>query len=596
MNRRGVLLSFSVFLAIGIVCFHVLTDPSKSSVGYMISDGEEVSLYFDEYYMPIRGIDIEGGTFFFLPSFICMKLIDYSDSGIRLYNENGELIERPLMNSTQTVLVEVSGEGKVPYRVGFYQSANLYTLDVKLDGYQADAISKEEYTKADMRIFSPDGKIMYESGNVGIKGRGNSTWDSEKKPYEIKLPEKASIAGLRRSDNWTLLANAKDPTKMKNQIAYDLSRIFGLEYTTESEWVDLYINGEYMGNYQACHEPEIGQDSLDIRNLEVLNKKKLKNACRYENEYGKGYMYDGEIPYDISGGYLIEYTQNDLYDEKESGFIIEKDKCFVIKSPNNAARDEVEFIQSITQNTDRILHENAGYGQYKVINRDSFAKRFLVDEITLNNDAAFCSHFFYKKSGDDMLYAGPCWDYDKTCGYGAGDLHDYTNTILNHRSNILDWNTKLMETEDFQDYVWRVIAQESRQIDQLINKGIDDYYSEIESSIEMDHIRWKGRDAMQYDSVYDNVRYLKFFLYNRMQWLVEGKKIDASFNMPDVYEKTYHQLIYNMPDGSRETKTVEDGAQIETDAGWYYSDFPETPTFFVPVFQDMEVKYEGMGE
>ena len=57
----------------------------------------------------------------------------------------------------------------------------------------------------------------------------------------------------------------------------------------------------------------------------------------------------------------------------------------------------------------------------------------------------------------------------------------------------------------------------------------------------------------------------------------------------------YHQLIYNMPDGSREKKTVEDGAQIETDAGWYYSDYPETPTFFVPVFQDM-VKYEGMDE
>lgn len=68
-----------------------------------------------------------------------MGLIDYSSSDIRLYSESGELIERPVMNSTQNVSVEVSGEDKVPYRVGFYQSANLYTLDVKLDGTGADA-------------------------------------------------------------------------------------------------------------------------------------------------------------------------------------------------------------------------------------------------------------------------------------------------------------------------------------------------------------------------------------------------------------------------------------------------------------------------
>ena len=100
-----------------------------------------------------------------------------------------------------------------------------------------------------------------------------------------------------------------------------------------------------------------------------------------------------------------------------------------------------------------------------------------------------------------------CGIYDKTCGYGFGESKDYTNTILNHRYNILGWNTELMENKDFQDHVWGILARESRQADQLINKGIDDYYSKIASSIEMDHIRWKGIDAMQYDSVYDNVRY-----------------------------------------------------------------------------------------
>lgn len=64
MNRKVALLSFSVVLIAVLMCYHILTKRPKSPVGYMTSDVAGVSLYFDEYDMPIRGVDIEGDTFF----------------------------------------------------------------------------------------------------------------------------------------------------------------------------------------------------------------------------------------------------------------------------------------------------------------------------------------------------------------------------------------------------------------------------------------------------------------------------------------------------------------------------------------------------
>ena len=56
--------------------------------------------------------------------------------------------------------------------------------------------SKDEYVKeATFTLTANNGQIDY-SGVTSIKGRGNSTWNAPKKPYAIKLDEKASLMSL----------------------------------------------------------------------------------------------------------------------------------------------------------------------------------------------------------------------------------------------------------------------------------------------------------------------------------------------------------------------------------------------------------------
>ena len=59
---------------------------------------------------------------------------------------------------------------------------------------------------------------------------------------------------------------------MRNTFIFDLSDEMGLYYSSKSKPVDLYINGEYLGNYLVCESVEVGSSRVDITDLEDLNE------------------------------------------------------------------------------------------------------------------------------------------------------------------------------------------------------------------------------------------------------------------------------------------------------------------------------------
>ena len=60
---------------------------------------------------------------------------------------------------------------------------------------------KDRYLNATVKVErrDNDGKIVEVlfSADTEIKGRGNSTWGAEKKPYRLKLNKSASIKGCQ---------------------------------------------------------------------------------------------------------------------------------------------------------------------------------------------------------------------------------------------------------------------------------------------------------------------------------------------------------------------------------------------------------------
>ena len=133
---------------------------------------------------------------------------------------------------------------------------------------EAKIASKEEYVKgtivfADSRRKYSDTKIL--ECPMQIRGRGNTTWKFEKKPYKIKLDEKAKVFGMDKNRDWVLLANYCDKTLLRNVIAMDISRELGFSWTPDMIPVEVYLNGRYEGVYCICQHKEVAKHRIDIR-------------------------------------------------------------------------------------------------------------------------------------------------------------------------------------------------------------------------------------------------------------------------------------------------------------------------------------------
>ena len=151
-------------------------------------------------------------------------------------------------------------------------------------------------------VFGGFDKTLYD-GAITIKGRGNSTWYKPKKPYKIKLDKKTDLFGFGKNKHWVLLANYFDANLLRNKFAYDLSAQLGM-VSMKSTWVDVVLNGTFVGNYQFCEHVRVGSSRIDIFDWD--------DVIGDGNEKYLSHLTD-DPSIDITGGYLFELSEE--YDE-----------------------------------------------------------------------------------------------------------------------------------------------------------------------------------------------------------------------------------------------------------------------------------------
>ena len=275
----------------------------------------------------------------------------------------------------------------------FYQITNLPTVVINTKGAQ-EVTSKEEELSSVVYIVSEEGKKLLATEKTGVRGRGNASWNFPKKPYRLKFDEKQQLLDApAKAKKWTLINNYGDKTLMRNILAFELSRRFGLAYTPYCHPVDVVLNGEYRGCYQLCDQIEVNKNRVNITEMEPE---------------------DVALP-ELSGGYLIEV---DAYASTEaSHFYSTLDTPVTIKSPDD---EDIVNAQSryITDYFNRM--ENAvfasnfadpetGYRRY--LDLDSFLKHFMVGEMSGNTDT-YWSVYMTKDRESDKFFTGPVWDFD----------------------------------------------------------------------------------------------------------------------------------------------------------------------------------------
>ena len=177
--------------------------------------------------------------------------------------------------------------------------------------------TKQTSEKATFSVFFPSGKMDSE-GECEVSGRGNSTWDMVKRPYNVKLAEKQSVLGMKECKKLCLLANTYDLTNLLDRISSQLAQELAMRDTPEGEFVNLYLNGQYNGLYYLSQRPRTGGsveiDKLDDRIKEANGQKSgstipKRIALHKDGDklYKWAYAWPAE-PADNTGGYLLQHS------------------------------------------------------------------------------------------------------------------------------------------------------------------------------------------------------------------------------------------------------------------------------------------------
>ncbi|MBO5550674.1 MAG: CotH kinase family protein, partial [Lachnospiraceae bacterium] len=336
---RVIFLCSTVILLVCATVFFIYTSVSTGiSVGELETGNGQNILYLGKYDLAIKGQDKDGITYFFIPSYAEISSISQDSSMFKLFLTDGRLLTDPRPGTVQDVNIDTGNGEIVPWRVAFMCSDNLYTAFIYIPGAGADDIDHDIYLPSELRLYSPFGKLAYSDDSVLLKGRGNTTWEAVKQPYELKLSDSFPLCDMDSSSKWVLLANFFDDTKILNKMAMDLSSDIGMEYAIQSDWIDLYINGEYRGNYLLCKEPGIGKGRLKTKS-----------------------------------GFLIEKDIRTSAGESDNVFTVGNNN-FKIKDPYPLSDEKFHAISSYIGRIDSEIRDANGDAQIASIDIDSFSK------------------------------------------------------------------------------------------------------------------------------------------------------------------------------------------------------------------------------
>lgn len=452
--------------------------------------------------------EAKGAYYFYLPS-------GADENQVEIYNNSESQVEinGTTVDATSTAVVDY--ETDVEYTVNFggqdnklvFMKSNaesaVYINNTNADGngrglWEYLSEDKSNEASATGAVVNPDGSVDNTTIKK-IKGRGNTTWGKDKKPFNVTYDERVSIGDMGECKKFSFLANYQDSTLSRNRILYDLSDAVGMPYASDSRYVDFYVDGEYKGSYQVAQKIDTGKGSLlaDIDEEDYLAedgtvKENFQFVCEVDASAGdEDYYFDSE-----SGNKITmktpELDWGDVnYDAVLDNVQVKFDAMFTaIKSKADNLNDIVDV--------------------------DSLTKIYIINELSKNWDSGVSSLYFtYKQdeNGNWKFFASPVWDYDNSLGNATGVEYELNRMGLTDYEEPTGWwckfkgakkggksssnlmfniarNTTVLKNAPqvwFEDFVPAInnFANNTSTDKNFLSK--DDYYNAIKNSAEMNY-------------------------------------------------------------------------------------------------------------
>ena len=237
-------------------------------------------------------------------------------------------------------------------------------------------------TKGDLTLYDSGDYVENESG-ITFRIRGNTSASRDKKPYKIKLQKKADLLcrgndSIYHDKNWILLRDEKLFTK----IGFKLNEMIGMQWTPAYEYVNVVVNGKYIGNYML---------------VESVSRNR---KCRLDVEK-TGFVFEYD-PY---------WWNEDLYVDSPTLPSYMR-YTFKYPDPEDITEDQLHYFKKMIESVEYSL-KDGNYDKY--IETNSFVNWLLVQDILGNGDGGGSNYYMtkYDDTSKSKVMMANLWDFDR---------------------------------------------------------------------------------------------------------------------------------------------------------------------------------------
>jgi hypothetical protein len=327
------------------------------------------------------------------------------------------------------------------------------------------------------------------SYDLGIRGRGNSTWEWEKKPYRLKLAAAAPLLGMPADRDWALLANWADRSAIRNHLALTFARQqTSLDWTSRSTFVDVVLNGVPQGLYQLVEHVKLAPQRVDLP--------------------PEGLLLEVDHKAEASG---------DPY------FTTAHDLPIAYKDPSNPSEAQKTAVQADVAQLETALYGDGPANEWhSLIDMGSFVDWYLLHEFLKNHDSNFNSSVFITwdpTATDGVFKMGPAWDFDLSVGTGYGWNMPPTGW---HTASNKSWFVEMRKDPVFEAALKERWAQ-LKPAFAALGTSVPAIVSALGDSPDVDWTIWH-ENAPEYDithgDTYDEeTAHVQAFLADRWAWM-----------------------------------------------------------------------------
>ena len=341
-------------------------------------------------------------------------------------------------------------------------------------------------------VMNKNGVTVTEPIASATRIRGNVTQQMPKKSFAVKLDSKSAVLDMPAHKRWVLLANWKDRTLMRNEVAFEIAKAFktvypndGMAWNPSGQHVELVYNGVHVGTYYLCEQIKIDENRLNIN-----------------EPYDKDDAYSGNAE-----DYGILMESDDGYDEAYQ-FVSNARIPFLFK--DDGTSEMLSYASTFVKEIEANLNKNTSAGfnaAYEKMDITSFVDFLLVQDLMMNSEVKHPkSCYSYINNG--KMYAGPVWDFDwntlPTSSSYSEESYSFTKSIVSNGSwtyrssgytsvstsdkNYI-WYPRLMQDSQFQAVAAERWAAVQGQLSQVLSH-IDEVKAQIAKSAAENEKMW----------------------------------------------------------------------------------------------------------